>query len=82
MKGGIAMSVQREFIDLLSDNQVPVIDYSDDELATEFAAVDRLEAELSELYGALPATHPYPGYDAIRQEIHSELGERISRGEE
>jgi predicted HTH domain antitoxin len=35
-----------QFIDLLSENQVPVIDYSDDELAAEFAAVDRLADEL------------------------------------
>lgn len=35
-----------EFIDFLAANDVPVIDFSDDELAAEFAAVDRLEAEL------------------------------------
>jgi len=36
---------------------------------------------LTELLGALPATRPYPGMDAIREEIHKELGERIARGE-
>jgi predicted HTH domain antitoxin len=35
-----------QFIDLLSENQVAVIDYSDEELAAEFAAVDRLADEL------------------------------------
>jgi AbrB family looped-hinge helix DNA binding protein len=37
---------------------------------------------VSELYGSLPATRPYPGMGAIREEIRRELGERISRGEE
>jgi len=37
---------------------------------------------LSELYGALPATRPYPGHQAVREEIRSELGERMARGEE
>jgi antitoxin PrlF len=37
---------------------------------------------LTELYGALPATRPYPGMDAIREEIQNELGERMARGEE
>lgn len=35
-----------EFIDFLSDNNVPVIDYTDEELAAEFIAVDELEALL------------------------------------
>lgn len=35
------------FIELLSENQVPVIDYSDAELAAEFATVDRLADEMS-----------------------------------
>jgi antitoxin PrlF len=37
---------------------------------------------LIELFGALPATRPYPGMDSIREEIRKELGERIARGEE
>jgi antitoxin PrlF len=37
---------------------------------------------LTELFGALPATRPYPGMDAIREEIRKELGERMARGEE
>jgi AbrB family looped-hinge helix DNA binding protein len=37
---------------------------------------------LSELYGALPATKPYPGHQEIREAIHTELGERMKRGEE
>jgi len=37
---------------------------------------------LSELYGSLPATRPYPGHQAIREEVRSELGERMARGEE
>ncbi|MCS7261568.1 MAG: UPF0175 family protein [Anaerolineae bacterium] len=34
------------FIELLSENRVPVIDYSDTELAAEFATVDRLTNEM------------------------------------
>lgn len=37
---------------------------------------------LSELFGALPATRSYPGHQAIREEIRSDLGERIHRSEE
>ncbi len=37
---------------------------------------------LSELYGILPATRPYPGHDAIREQLGKELGERIQRGDE
>ena len=31
---------------------------------------------LSELFGALPVDRPYPGHDAIREEIRRELGQR------
>lgn len=34
------------FIDFLSDSDVPVIDFSDEELEAEFTAVDELETEL------------------------------------
>jgi len=34
------------------------------------------------LFGALPATRPFPGHDAIRDEIQADLGERIARGDE
>lgn len=37
---------------------------------------------ISELYGAFSPTRPYPGHQAIREEIRSGLGERIARGEE
>ena len=37
---------------------------------------------LSELYNSLPATRSFPGHQAIRQELRTELGERIARGEE
>ena len=37
---------------------------------------------LGELYNALPATRPYPGQEAIRQEVRTKLGERLARGEE
>lgn len=30
-----------------------------------------------ELGGALPATHPYPGRDAIRQEVGEQLAKQI-----
>ena len=35
-----------QFIELLSDSGVAVIDYSDEELETEFGAVDEIAAEL------------------------------------
>lgn len=37
---------------------------------------------LSELFAALPATRSYPGHQAVREEIRSDLGERMRRGEE
>lgn len=37
---------------------------------------------IDELYAALPAKRPYPGHDKVREAIQTELGERISRGEE
>jgi len=37
---------------------------------------------LRELYGALPATRPYPGLQAVRDALRSDLGERITHGEE
>jgi len=37
---------------------------------------------LDELYGALPATRPYSGQEAIREEVRRELGQRLSRGDE
>ncbi|MFH1908936.1 MAG: UPF0175 family protein [Chloroflexota bacterium] len=35
-----------DFIEFLSDNHVPVIDHSEEELAAEFAAVEQLAGEL------------------------------------
>lgn len=37
---------------------------------------------LPQLHGALPATRPYPGHQAIREELRAALGERMARGEE
>jgi len=37
---------------------------------------------LRELYGALPATRPYPGHDRIRKEVGRQIGERLARGED
>jgi antitoxin PrlF len=37
---------------------------------------------LRELFGALPATRPYPGTEAIRREFHEELGQRVAQGDE
>ena len=37
---------------------------------------------LSELYNALPATRPFPGHQAVREEVRAKLGERAARGEE
>jgi antitoxin PrlF len=36
---------------------------------------------LSDLYGALPATRPYPGKEAVRTEMGQGLGERLVRQE-
>ncbi len=33
---------------------------------------------LKELYGALPATRPFPGQQAIRAEVRTDLGERLA----
>lgn len=35
---------------------------------------------LGELYGALPATRPYPGAEAVRQEVRRKRGEQLVRG--
>jgi predicted HTH domain antitoxin len=35
-----------DFMDLLAEHNAPVLNYSDDELAAEFAAVDQLEQAL------------------------------------
>ena len=35
---------------------------------------------LDELYGALPATRPYPGSDEIRRQVRDELARRRSGG--
>lgn len=40
------------------------------------------QTPLGELYGALPATKPYPGHDKVRQKLRRGLGKRISEGEE
>ena len=37
---------------------------------------------LRELCGALPATRPFPGQEAVRQEARARLGERMEQGEE
>jgi hypothetical protein len=34
---------------------------------------------LMELYGALPATRPFPGKQAVREEIGKDLGQRRTR---
>jgi predicted HTH domain antitoxin len=35
-----------DFLELLSENDIPVLDYSREELAREFEAVDKLEKDL------------------------------------
>jgi antitoxin PrlF len=34
---------------------------------------------LSEFYGTLPATRPYPGIEAVREEVHKKIVKRFSR---
>jgi len=36
---------------------------------------------LTELYGALPATRPFPGKEAVREEVGRDLGRRRSEPE-
>ena len=36
---------------------------------------------LMELYGALPATRPYPGFEAVRKEIKSKIAGRLHKKE-
>lgn len=42
----LAGSSRWDFIELLSENDIPVVDYTDDELEAEFAAVARLKKDL------------------------------------
>ena len=42
----LAGSLRWDFIELLSENDIPVVDYTDDELEAEFAAVARLKRDL------------------------------------
>ena len=37
---------------------------------------------LSELYSALRATRPFPGHQAVREEVRTKLGVRMAQGEE
>ncbi len=37
---------------------------------------------LAELYGALPATRPYPGHDQVRRAVRRGRGERLAGGKE
>lgn len=34
---------------------------------------------LTELYGVLPATRPYPGVEAIRREVHQKRAQRFAK---
>jgi AbrB family looped-hinge helix DNA binding protein len=34
---------------------------------------------LADFHGVLPATRPYPGFEAIRKEIHHKMGKRYHR---
>lgn len=43
--------------------------------SVRFRLVKRLR--LSDLYGALPATRPFPGKEQVREEVGVALGERI-----
>lgn len=36
---------------------------------------------LPELYGALPATRPYPGLEAVRKEFHRKIADRLHKKE-
>ncbi|MDH3603975.1 MAG: AbrB/MazE/SpoVT family DNA-binding domain-containing protein [Candidatus Tectomicrobia bacterium] len=37
------------------------------------------QRRLMDLYGALPATRPFPGKQAIREEVGKDLGQRRTR---
>ena len=35
---------------------------------------------LSDFYGALPATRPYPGLETVRKEVHQRVANRFDKG--
>jgi len=35
-----------------------------------------MKKPLPELYGALPATRPYPGLEAVRRKVHKKRAQR------
>jgi AbrB family looped-hinge helix DNA binding protein len=58
------------------------IDQGDDvvfEVTSERSAELRVQKRkrLSDLYGALPATRPFPGREEIREEVGRELGKAL-----
>jgi antitoxin PrlF len=58
------------------------IDQGDDlvfQVTSERSAELRVQKRqrLSDLYGALPAARPYPGKEAIREEVGRELGKAL-----
>jgi hypothetical protein len=46
------------------------------ELITTFKLSKKTKQRLSDFYGALPATSPYPGKEAIRQSITTYLAQK------
>jgi AbrB family looped-hinge helix DNA binding protein len=67
----------RESLDLTQGDKILFILEADRAILVPIAK----KRPLRNLYAALPATRPYPGLDLIRQEVHSQLAERIQRGD-
>lgn len=34
---------------------------------------------LLDFYGAFPATRPYPGFEAVREEVHHKIGQQFHK---
>jgi antitoxin PrlF len=39
------------------------------------------QRSIGELFGSLPATRPFPGVDAVREEVKAKRGKRLVQGE-
>jgi antitoxin PrlF len=77
-KGQVTVPVEvRRQLDLQPGDEL-VFEFRDQELCVRGLK----RRKLSELRGTLPATRPFPGRDAIREEVGCSLGERHVTGAE
>jgi antitoxin PrlF len=77
-KGQVTVPVEvRRQLDLQPGDEL-VFEFRDQELCVRGLK----RRKLSELRGTLPATRPFPGRDAIREEVGRSLGDRHVTGAE